>query len=87
MSKFKLGQLVVLTIGISSCGCNTADKGTIGKITEEGDDDNAYQIQFCKEGCNSPVYESQMREISATEKAKATRRFNKADNYDYATIN
>jgi hypothetical protein len=86
MSKFKVGQLAILTVGILSCGCSYADKGTICKIAEDSGNNN-YEIQLCNNGCTSPVYSEQLREVTVLEKYKAVRRFNKATTYEYTSIN
>jgi hypothetical protein len=87
MTKFKEGMYVVLTVELTSCGCSEVTVGTIGRIQQDGpDEDSDVKIQFCKGGCTNYVNISKLKVDEYNQRELETK-FQLADDFNYANIN
>ena len=81
----KEGTYVVLKEEMMSCGCSEAKIGTIGRVLEEGpDEDGEIKIQFCPNGCTNYVKYTKVSDDY--DQNDLGSRFAFADNYKYASV-
>jgi hypothetical protein len=87
MPKFKEHQFIVLTESITSCGCTTANKGTLGKVSHVYNNGDINVI-FCNSSCETMISEDSARALQpGFETINAKKRFEEANQFRYASFN